>query len=153
MARLKQRKPKPPVGMKDCGGVQSEGGGGQHEASHMSGANAISATMAIALDMAQRHDGRLVRLAGGFWTWKGAPRNGHNGHPVDYAGTSTIEALVKRGRMQYVEWRPGRRGSFPVEVRIFACVGCGHETSQARERSDGATVIRCGRCGTKLAVF
>lgn len=73
----------------------------------------ISATMAIALGLAHEHRGYLVRYVGGFWSWEGAPRD-HNGHPIDYVGTSTIESLVKRGELQYTEWKEGRGGKFPI---------------------------------------
>lgn len=76
----------------------------------------ISATMAAALAMAYDHEGRLERRAGGFWTWKGCPWNGRA--PQEYFGTPTIEALVKRGRMAYVQFRPGRNGTFPIVAAI-----------------------------------
>lgn len=77
----------------------------------------ISATMAIGLGYAHDHGGKLIRYVGGYWSWEGVSRN-HNGAPVEYVGTPTIEALVSRGRMKYTEWKAGRNGRFPIAVEI-----------------------------------
>lgn len=81
------------------------------------GLHQISATMAAALAMAHEHGGTLTRYQGGFWSWSGAPRD-HNGIPVEWFNTSTIEALVKRRRLQYSEYKQGHRHRFPVTVTL-----------------------------------
>ncbi len=77
----------------------------------------ISATMAICLAMAHDHGGKLTRYVGGYWSWKGVARN-QNGNPIEYAGTSTVEALVSRKRLTYSDWKDGRNGRFPIAVEI-----------------------------------
>lgn len=72
----------------------------------------ITATMAAALAMAHEHGGKLVRHAGGYWTWEGCPRD--CGRFLDWVGTPTVEGLVKRGRLEYSEFRDGSHGRFPV---------------------------------------
>lgn len=55
--------------------------------------------------------GEIHRHPGGFWrakdTWNG-----------DSFGTSTIEALVARGLLQYSQWQEGRNGRFPIAAKI-----------------------------------
>jgi hypothetical protein len=72
----------------------------------------ITATMAIALVYAQEHDGRLIRHAGGFWADK------NWSHGKESFGTTTVEALVARGRMTYTDFKQTARGKFPVEATI-----------------------------------
>ncbi len=79
----------------------------------------ISAPMAICLAMAHDHGGKLVRYIGGYWSWEHAPKHQHNGNPVEYAGTSTVEGLVKRGRLKYTEWKEGRGGKFPIAAELI----------------------------------
>lgn len=78
----------------------------------------ISALMAAALEMAQAHGGKLVRSAGGYWSWEGCPRQKHNGLPVEYFGMRTIHGLVTRRRFRYSEWREGREKRFPIAVQM-----------------------------------
>ena len=58
-------------------------------------------------------DKRLIRYPGGFWAddgWK---------HDDVWFNTSTIEALVKRGLIEYTTWKEGKRGgSFPIECKL-----------------------------------
>jgi len=77
----------------------------------------ISATMAIALAEASENAGQLIRYHGGLWAKRNAERD-HYGNPIDHCGTSTIEALVKRGEMVYTEWKEGRNGRFPVVATV-----------------------------------
>lgn len=79
----------------------------------MSKKDEITATMAIGLALAMENGGRLVRYVGGYWAAERAPRN-HNGIPIDHVGTPTVEGLVKRGRLEYTEWKEGRGGKFPI---------------------------------------
>lgn len=74
--------------------------------------------MAIALGMAHEHGGKLVRYIGGFWSYEKAPR-GHDGNPIDHVGTSTVESLVKRGRLRYSEWKQGAHFKFPVVAELI----------------------------------
>lgn len=84
----------------------------------MSARKEISALMAAALAMASEHNGELVRYVGGYWSFRGCPKNSTGGSPVEYFGTSTIEGLVARKRLEYSEWRDGRAGKFPVAAKI-----------------------------------
>lgn len=78
----------------------------------------LSATMAIALAEALEHGGKLIRHVGGYWSWPGCPKHAHNGNPEEYFGTSTVQALVDRGEMEFVEWKAGRGGEFPIAVVV-----------------------------------
>jgi hypothetical protein len=77
----------------------------------------LSAEMAHAIEKALMH-GRLVRLPGGYWTYPDCPRSRGAGAPDWHVGTTTIDALVDRGRLEFVEYVEGRRGRFPVTVRL-----------------------------------
>jgi hypothetical protein len=59
--------------------------------------------------MGKAPENSLVRHQGGFWT------SIDGRHPV--FGTSTIEALVKRGVAEYTEWKDGRIAPFPIRVK------------------------------------
>lgn len=73
--------------------------------------------MAAAVDFALEHGGEIVRLPGGYWTHRGAGWNG-NRPAGAYFGSSTIQACVLRGALEYSEWKENRMGSFPVAARI-----------------------------------
>lgn len=73
----------------------------------------LTATMWRALNHAVCNGGILERRPGGFWMLPSA----------DYLkatsfGTPTVEALVKRGRMEYSEWKDGKRGKFPIRAQV-----------------------------------
>jgi hypothetical protein len=74
----------------------------------------ISNTMLACLYQIEAHGGKLVRLPGGFWSWPDCPRHAHDGVPHVYWGTSTVQALVARKELEYVDWRDGRGGRFPI---------------------------------------
>jgi hypothetical protein len=57
--------------------------------------------------------GKLVRYPGGYWAAEHWER-----WITPWYGTSTIEALVKRGSCQYAEWKDGKAGKFPVVVEL-----------------------------------
>lgn len=78
----------------------------------------LSATMAIALADTIDHGGKLIRHVGGYWSWPNCPKRQHDGVPEEYFGTSTVEALVARGAFEYVEWKDGRNGKFPIAVAV-----------------------------------
>jgi len=75
----------------------------------------LSEEMQRAVAFAKEHGGKLHRHQGGFWS-----------HPEfkqwqdKWFGTSTVEALVKRGAGTYTahKERGGDRGSFPVEFTV-----------------------------------
>lgn len=67
--------------------------------------------MVDAYTMAQENGGKLVRHAGGFWCGK----NGRGGRTF---GTSTAQALVKRGAAEYTDWKESWGRKFPIELTI-----------------------------------
>lgn len=79
----------------------------------------LSPTMRDAIDHALKHSGGvpenavLVRFPGGFWSHRGSRQ-------IDPTwGTTTIEAIVKRGAAEYTKWKERKDGSqFPIEVTI-----------------------------------
>lgn len=77
----------------------------------------LSATMAICMAETVEHGGKLIRHAGGYWSWPNCPR-GSDGLPFTHFGTKTVEALVARKQMAYVEWREGRIGRFPIAAQV-----------------------------------
>lgn len=77
----------------------------------------LSQIMNDALAVAMAHGARLMRLPGGFWVQPGF-KWVSGSVPSPSIGTSTIEALVARGLMEYSKWQEGRKGRFPVEVRV-----------------------------------
>lgn len=79
----------------------------------------LSATMAVTLAEITLRGGKIVRHQGGYWTEPGATPRAVIGHPFDWwAGTRTIEALVRRGELEYTEWKDGRGGRFPVAADL-----------------------------------
>lgn len=80
----------------------------------------FSPTMRAAIDHALLHGGGLpertvlIRFPSGFWS-----HNGWRLHEGPYWGTTTIEAIVKRGAGTYSQWQTRKDESrFPIEVRI-----------------------------------
>lgn len=73
----------------------------------------ISGVMAAALACAYEHGGKLTRHQGGYWAYHGW-RHGNG----EYFGTTTVNGLVKRGRLRVTEWKQGRGDRFPVEAEI-----------------------------------
>jgi hypothetical protein len=63
----------------------------------------LSATMVAALSLANDHGGILLRFRCGCWSWYGAPLDYYS-IPIEYASARTIEALVARGRMKFIDW-------------------------------------------------
>lgn len=98
----------------------------------MSKKDELSATMAEVLGESILHGGELIRLAGGFWTYQGCPRRSHDGVPHWYAGTSTIQALVARERMEYVEWKEGRAAAASPSVSALSARRRWWQTTQAK---------------------
>jgi len=75
----------------------------------------LSPTMQSALNHAAAHGGALIRLPGGYWCEPSATQ-WHMG--AIFFGTKTVDGLVTRGAMNYVEWKDGRNGRFPVRAAI-----------------------------------
>lgn len=69
----------------------------------------LTSTMTDALDAMKKHGG-LKRLPGGFWIRPSAPTFAGE----SWFGTTTMEALVKRGVAKYTEWTGDPR--FPIRV-------------------------------------
>lgn len=86
-------------------------------------ADGFSPTMRAAIDHALKHDATLIRYPGGFWA-----RCGWRQHDGElWFGTSTIEAIVKRGAGEYVKWKDRKCPpnlsthscpQFPIEMRV-----------------------------------
>ena len=77
----------------------------------------LTATMAIALATTVEHGGKLIRHQGAYWTWPDCPR-GSDGRLQEWFGTTTIDALVDRGRMKYVTYKEGRGTRFPIVAEV-----------------------------------
>jgi len=76
----------------------------------------LSPTMKTALHEIYSHGGIVERRPGGYWTWPQCLSNG--GVPLAYYGTTTIEALVARGKLEYTNHQTGRRGDFPIGAKV-----------------------------------
>lgn len=74
----------------------------------------LSPRMQAAFNHMQQNGGKLKRFPGGYWAREGWSWS--NRGPS--FGTSTIEALVSRDVAYYSDWKDGRGGQFPVEVKI-----------------------------------
>jgi hypothetical protein len=64
-----------------------------------------------AIQYARAKDGNFYRVAGGYWYFD-KYRNSQ------YVGTTTVEAIVKRGIATYTEWKQGRFRTFPVKATL-----------------------------------
>lgn len=73
--------------------------------------SALSRTMREVIEQMKMSDGEIYREPGGFWRIKNVA--------VTWWGTSTVEALVKRGALEYCDYQQRRGGgSFPIRARI-----------------------------------
>ncbi len=78
---------------------------------------ALSPTMCRLIEYAKQHDDEIIRYAGGFWAhedWRGTGSS---------FGTSTVEALVARGVMEYIEFKDGKNRRFPIAAKLTAPKG------------------------------
>jgi hypothetical protein len=74
----------------------------------------ISPKMLEVIAHMKRHGGKLHRYAGGYW----ADADWYPYHGPCF-GTSTIEAIVRRGYAAYTVWVDGRSGNkFPIEAML-----------------------------------
>lgn len=76
----------------------------------------LSNTMASALLEIEHAGGTVIRKPGGYWvlptaTWTG---NGWGQWWI----TGTIEGLVRRGKLAYVEHQEGKHGKFPIKAQV-----------------------------------
>ena len=72
----------------------------------------LSPEMVDAYDAAKANGGILKRYAGGFWSATGYT----TGRTF---GTSTVNALVKRGAATFTDWQNHRYGGkFPIQITI-----------------------------------
>ncbi len=76
----------------------------------------LSKTMKAALEYARSHGGYIDRYPGGYWGFIGP----------DSFGTTTIQALVSRGMMEYSVWHEGST-RFPIKVKLVASREAGAE--------------------------
>jgi hypothetical protein len=74
----------------------------------------LSKTMQELVAYMREHGGKIHRHPGGFWA---KPAYGYLGKSY---GTSSVEALVKRGVAQYTQWKDSSRGGgrFPIEATL-----------------------------------
>lgn len=65
-------------------------------------------------DGMRNHGGEIHRYPGGFWHCHDQTGRAT---PVSH-GTSTVEALVRRGVAEYCDWKGNAAGRFPVKARL-----------------------------------
>ena len=72
--------------------------------------DAPSPTMKALRDWIQERGGSITRFPGGFWTVEPWGQKTW--------GTSSVEALVRRGALEYCDWKENRNGRFPIRARM-----------------------------------
>lgn len=72
----------------------------------------LTPTMLELVKYMKENGGVIHRHPGGFWAREGY---GYLSHSF---GTSSVEALVKRGVATYTEWKDGKSGRFPIVARL-----------------------------------
>lgn len=77
----------------------------------------LTKTMQSLIEHMRNHGGVLYRHPGGFWT----EHSCYNLRATSF-GTGSIEALVSRGIAQYVDWKDGRNGRFPVKAQLVEVI-------------------------------
>jgi len=70
--------------------------------------------MVECIDMARDAGGEIVRFQGGYW----APRGDHPRNRAPSHGDRTVTAIVSRGWAEFTEYRDGRRGRFPIAMKL-----------------------------------
>ena len=89
----------------------------------------MTALQAMALGDIIDKGGKIVRQQGGYWTLPGAVRSAVIGHEFDWwLGTPTVEGLIRRGELEYTEWRDGKSGRFPIAAERKAADSAKTET-------------------------
>jgi hypothetical protein len=66
--------------------------------------------MSALCEWIKERGGIITRFPGGFWTVEPWGQKTW--------GTSSVEALVKRGVLEYCEWKENRNGRFPIRARM-----------------------------------
>lgn len=74
----------------------------------------LSPTMQEVSDGMKNHGGEIHRYPGGYWRFHDATGRAT---PVSH-GTSTVQALVRRGVAEYCEWKNNAVGLFPIKARL-----------------------------------
>lgn len=72
----------------------------------------LSPKMISAIKHMARNENTMVRFPGGYWA-----RRGWSAWNGPCFGTSTIEAIVRRGYAEYTVWKDGRT-RFPIECGL-----------------------------------
>lgn len=84
---------------------------------------ALTGTMRAAVVFAHQRGDELVRFPGGFWSHAGWRQSegvaDFRVRDDRWFGASTVQALVKRGAMEYTE-HAGSASKFPVRARLTA---------------------------------
>ena len=73
----------------------------------------LSPEMQLAFDAAKANGGKLIRFPGGFWYGHAAPKLNDRSF-----GTTTANALVRRGFANWSAWQKNARGEFPIELTL-----------------------------------
>ena len=74
----------------------------------------LTPVMRACLVFMHQGDGSIYRHQGGYWCSRIY-------NLAESFGTSTVEGLVKRGFIEYVEWKEGRNGKFPTRATVAYC--------------------------------
>jgi hypothetical protein len=78
--------------------------------------------MLRAVDFMSKHNGKIHRHPGGYWT--SDPFETY----ADVFNSSTVAALVDRGVARYVEWKVGYRGKFPIVAELVPPAAASNKT-------------------------
>lgn len=71
----------------------------------------LTGPMQACLAFSHAQGGSIHRHPGGYW--------GAVAFKIyESFGTSTVEALVTRGELEYTEWQDGRNGRFPIRATV-----------------------------------
>lgn len=76
----------------------------------------LSPTMRVVVDRLREAGGTITRLPGGYWCILNEA--GETVHPT--YGTSTIQALVRRGVLVYSEYKQSHGRQFPICATLDA---------------------------------
>ena len=88
----------------------------------------LSPTMTECLAYIRDGGGEIERFPGGFWATPGEhPWPGHSVR--QHYGTTTVQALITRGKLEYTEWKQNQTGRFPIRAMLAA--------RQSQEGDDG----------------
>lgn len=77
----------------------------------------LTRPMEIAMADIARIGGTVERKPGGYWVRPGVAWSSSTGWGLSIP-TTTVQALVRRGKLAYTEHQEGRRGKFPIRAAI-----------------------------------